>query len=401
MAVAPNPFDEVFIRANLSYQLLPHTRSGSNSAEASVAANDSSASLIHPMLDGNDGKQEIPAAAESASTSTSPSPGSPAHQQQKSIEDIANAPALVANTRSSLNYEVRKPGQKPMKTVAPIRVPRRSEPGNGSQNGLRSPATGLSSAALTSSFPMPPPRTPCSHSPGTFGSPSTSGHGHSHEDSLSSPPRTSSNSPQNTSQRQSPVQDRVPQLPRKMLSVPPPTPALTTSRTSSSLGLYWEGEISSIRNSGSHPAPSAVLPYYSPNPLANPLTPFREEAYARHRSFAAEMSTPLPSGPPSPMYPPRTYSPGGASDVSRKEYAQLAGSPPTHEGALAHFPNGRASRPSLYRNPSSTSQEWESKSRRRESIGTFVSVFLTALHLSSPKRTVTRNRAPRFRTWHR
>lgn len=351
MAVTHNPFDEAYVRANFSYPQLPYAGSGANSVDASITANDSSTSLVDPLLD----KDESTAASHSLA-------------RQQSIEDITQAVAHDSSTFPA--YEVRQPGQRAMKTVAPIRVPRRSEPG--AHDGLRSPATALSSAALTSSFPMPPPRTPASQS-GTFCSPSVSGHGHSHQASISSGAGTGSNSPHTQSQRHSPIQELSHVMPRKLLSVPPPTPTYPNSRSSSSLGLYWDGEVSSIRNSGSHPLPTGVLPYYSPDAAAQPLTALHEEPYARHRSYAAELSTPLPSVPASPSYPPRAYSPAGSSDVSRGERA--AQSPQSIlEGSTMPSPARPSGRPQLHRAGSDLTDERGYHARRRESSGTFVSL---------------------------
>lgn len=351
MAVAQNPFDEAYIRANFSYPQLPYAGSGANSVDASITANDSSTSLVDPLLD----KEESSTAA----------PHTLARQQ--SIEDLTQATANASSPFPS--YEARQPGQRAMKTVAPIRVPRRSEPG--AQDG-RSPAAALSSAALTSSFPLPPPRTPASQS-GTFGSPSVSGHGHS---SVSSGAGSGSNSPHTRSQRHSPIQDLNHVMPRKLLSVPPPTPTYANSRSSSSLGLYWDGEVSSIRNSGSHPLPTRVLPYYSPDPAAQALTAHHEEPYARHRSYAAELSTPLPSMPASPSYPPRAYSPAGSSDISRSERA--AQSPHSMvEGSMMPSPSRQSGRPPVHRAVSDVTDERGYNARRRESSGTFVSLDVT------------------------
>lgn len=345
MTASHNPFDEAYIRSNFSYPQL----GGSNSADASIAANDSATSLIDPMLEKEEARRS--------------SPRSPARQQ--SIEDIAHTSISQQSRNLSLHEEARQPGQKPMKTVAPIRVPRRSEPG-ASQDNLRSPATALSSAALTSAFPLPPPRTPASAS-GTFGTPSLSGHGHSHQASVSSGAGTGSNSPQQQSQRQSPVHEFS--MPRKLLSVPPPTPTFSNSRSSSSLVLYWDGEASSIRNSGSHPLPSNTLPYYSPDPAAQPLPVFQQDVNERHRSFAAELSSPVRSMPASPSYPPRAYSPAGSSGVSKSD--RLLRSPhSTNEGNMTYSPG---SRPRLNRTTSDKTDERDRHARRRESSGTFVS----------------------------
>lgn len=340
-----NPFDEAYVRANFSNPRFHshHGNSGGDSADASVAANESSTSLVDPLLDKHGESQQL---------DSNLLPRLP-HTHTRLDEDTGHA---TRNSRMSQS-EMRLAGQKPTKNVAPIHIPRRSD----------GPSGGLSSAALTSSFPMPPPRTPATPSQaGTFGSPSTSRDGHSHQGSSGA--RTGTNSPREPQHTEQP-----PSLPRKLLSVPPPTPAFSNSRASSSLGLYWEGESSFIRNSGSHPAPTAVLPYYSPDPAAQVYTPMQEEPYSRINSFAAELSSILPSMPASPSYPPRTYSPAGSSDMSRNGTQLPASSLSSHDRELMRSPGNQASRPLLHRSHSEILRDHNVVRGRRESAGTFVS----------------------------
>lgn len=350
MAVVPhrNPFEEVYHQTNQPLPQLQTSHSGSSSAKASMAANDSSASLVDPMLRQDPRSEGGQPSVENMSGHTS--------ERLRALEQSA----------------ARQAGRKPTKSLAPIRIPRRSESSqHQQQDPTRSPATQLSSAALTSSFPLPPPRTPASSSPaGTFGSPAPSRHDHSQEGCASGGSGTGSNSPRDSSYRHSPLKHTSTIMPRKILSVPPPTPAFNNSSASSSLGLYWEGETSVIRNSGSHPAPSAILPYYSPDPAAFVHTPMHEEPYTRVKSFAAEYSTHLPSAPASPSYPPRAYSPAGSSEVSRHGFGQTEGSPSQHGGeAYLRSPANQASRPLLLR---SHSEDPNYRRQRRDSAGTFV-----------------------------
>lgn len=348
MAVAqqPDTFSHAYLEANLSYSQLPVNGCGTSSADASLAANDSSASLVDPLLD-NDGAGQ--------------------HERLRDAE-------TVQYKASNAQEQTRKAGQKPTKSVAPIRIPRKSDTDQQQQmDGLRTPASGLSSAALTSSFPMPPPRTPASSSSpaGTFGSPALSAHGHSHQTDVSTVAVTRSSSPLDSVNRLSPVTRRNSILPRKLLSVPPPTPAFSNSRASTSLGLYWEGETSSIRNSGSHPAPTATLPYYSADPAAYVHTPIEEEPHARIKSFAAEYSMLPPSGsvsPVAPSYPPRAYSPAGSSILSGTSKV-IAGS---HRSLGNGSPGAQPSRPLLHRSRSEHLEDVHTRNKRRESSGTFV-----------------------------